>query len=78
MTATTNRSAVLVRFGETVRERRKFLGMTQMELGALTKFHRNYIASLERGVGNVTILNLIQLAAGLRLSPSALLRKSGL
>ena len=72
------RIAVLAEFGETVRKRRKDLGMTQLELGAITKFHRNYIASVERGEGNVTILNLIQLAEGLNLTPSTLLKRSGL
>jgi transcriptional regulator with XRE-family HTH domain len=65
--------AFLRALGDRVRDRRTDLKLTQQELGDRCRLHRTFIGSVERGERNVSVLNLRQIAAALRLSPADLL-----
>jgi transcriptional regulator with XRE-family HTH domain len=60
-------------FGENVRKRRRKLGLSQEELADRAELHRTYIGSIERGERNVSLENIVRLAAALEVKPAALL-----
>jgi transcriptional regulator with XRE-family HTH domain len=60
--------------GDRVRARRKALGLSQEKLGEVCGLHRTYIGQVERGEVNVTIGNLVALAAGLRVDAGELVQ----
>jgi transcriptional regulator with XRE-family HTH domain len=64
-------------FGQRVRTARKRLGMTQQQLGKLSRMDRTYIGGIERGERNITLLNVLRLARALRVKPAALLDDLG-
>ncbi len=49
-------------FGESIRERRKQLGITQPHLAELAKISTNTLYKLERGQGNPSLILLSKLA----------------
>lgn len=53
-------------YGKKVRERRKSIKMTQIELAEITKLHNAYISSLEKGERNVSIINMVKIAKALK------------
>ena len=65
--------AFLRDLGDRVRDRRTELKLTQQELGDRCGLHRTFIGSVERGERNLSILNLRQLAAALRVPLAELL-----
>ena len=65
-------SALIVRLGDNVRQRRKAQKMTQAELAQRADLHRTYVADVERGGRNVSIGNVAKLARALRVSVSDL------
>ena len=56
------RDPYLVLLGERVRGLRAIRGMTRKELARAAKVSERHLANLERGVGNVSILVLLQIA----------------
>jgi transcriptional regulator with XRE-family HTH domain len=52
--------------GTAVRKRRLALGLTQEELAERADLHWTYISGIERGVRNVSIVNLFHIAAALQ------------
>jgi transcriptional regulator with XRE-family HTH domain len=54
-------------FGGAVRETRARRGLSQEELGARARLHRNYVGAIERGEINPTLRVLYKLACGLEL-----------
>lgn len=52
----------LQKLGETIRQRRKQMKLSQEKLAEHCGFHRNYIGKVERGEQNLTIKNLIRIA----------------
>lgn len=68
-----DRNAVLEAFGETVRRRRRELGMSQEGLAEVTGLHRTYIGSVERGERNPTLTTLLSISLGLKQALPALL-----
>ena len=62
-------------FGQTIREFRNKRGMTLAELAKLAHIHPSYLADVERGERNLSLLNILKLAAGLRLHPGKLFVK---
>jgi transcriptional regulator with XRE-family HTH domain len=67
---------VLLRFGTSVRERRKHLGMSQEMLALAADLDRTYIGGVERGERNISLLNIARIAAALDTTASKLLASS--
>jgi transcriptional regulator with XRE-family HTH domain len=68
----------LVSIGETVRAIRAEQGISQEGLALIAELDRSYMGGIERGEHNLTVINLIKVAQALGLSPSELLKNSGL
>lgn len=68
----------LGRIGSAIRSRRKELGISQEALADAAGLDRAHMGKIERGERNVTVLNLIRIAAALNDQPSDLLRASNL
>ena len=62
-----------MKFGEIIRKLRLRRGMSQESLAELAELHRNYIGGIERGERNVSLKNILKLAAALRVKPGKLL-----
>jgi XRE family aerobic/anaerobic benzoate catabolism transcriptional regulator len=62
--------------GERVRKRREALGLTQRQLAVRAELSLRFLAQLEAGEGNISLLRFAQLARALGLSASALLREA--
>src|SRR5512132_3558701 len=65
--------SALEAMGQRVRELRTGLGMTRKELAAASAVSERYVAEVELGRGNVSVLILRQLAQALGVSPALLL-----
>ena len=63
---------LLVRLGDRIRKLRKERGWTQVEMAEKIGIDRSFLADVERGKRNVSILNLDLMAKGLRVSLSQL------
>jgi transcriptional regulator with XRE-family HTH domain len=58
--------------GENVRKLRKQAGLSQERLSELSDLHPSSIGRLERGILNITLDTLEQIARALKTSPSVL------
>jgi transcriptional regulator with XRE-family HTH domain len=63
---------LLVRLGDRIRRLRKKRGWTQVEMAEKVGIDRSFLADVERGKRNVSILNLDLMAKGLKVSLSQL------
>lgn len=63
------KNKILIAFGQAVKERRLELGLSQEAFAEKAQLHRTYIGGIERGKRNVALLNMIQIAQALELSP---------
>ena len=63
---------LLTQFGTRVRTARAGTGLSQEALAEACGLHRTYVGSVERGERNVGLLNLLSLAAALRVDPAHL------
>jgi transcriptional regulator with XRE-family HTH domain len=59
-------------FGQTIRDLRH---KHEMTLAKLARIHPSYLADVERGERNLSLLNILKLAAALRVHPSKLFLK---
>ena len=66
-------ATVIKRFGAAVQKIRYGLGISQEELAERADLHRTYIADIERGARNPTLLTIKKLAKGLGISAADLL-----
>ena len=66
-------SKLLIAFGNAVRSTRKANSLTQQELADRASLHRTYIADIERGRRNVSLVNITALARALETTTSKLL-----
>lgn len=64
----------LVRVGERVRSWRNGRGMTRKELAAAAGVSERHLANLELGVGNASVLILLQVASALKCTPADFLQ----
>jgi len=64
---------LLIRLGDRIRKLRRRRGWTQVVLAEKVGLDRSFIADVERGKRNISILNLDLIAKGLKLSLSRLL-----
>jgi XRE family aerobic/anaerobic benzoate catabolism transcriptional regulator len=62
--------------GERVRKRREALGLTQRQLAARAELSLRFLAQLEAGQGNISLLRFAQLARALGMQASALLHEA--
>jgi len=63
----------LQQFGKHLQYLRKVQGLSQEELAERSGLHRTYIGGIERGERNVALLNILRIAAALKLSPAQLM-----
>jgi transcriptional regulator with XRE-family HTH domain len=63
---------LLVRLGDRIRRLRKKRGWTQVVMAEKVGIDRSFLADVERGKRNVSILNLESMAHGLKVSLSQL------
>jgi transcriptional regulator with XRE-family HTH domain len=61
-------------FGERVRARRHELGESQEQLADASGLHWTFVGQVERGRRNVSLHNILKLAAGLQIDPAELIR----
>lgn len=69
-----DKSKILVKFGERVRESRMEKGISQEKLAHLADVHRTYIGMIERAEKNITLINIEKIANALDLSINELLK----
>jgi transcriptional regulator with XRE-family HTH domain len=60
-----NNSAILIKFGEKVREIRTQKGLSQEQLAHIANVHRTYIGMIERAEKNITLINIEKIANAL-------------
>jgi len=65
---------IIVNFGQNVLRRRLAKGMTQEGLAAKAGLHRSYIADIERGERNPSIISIARIAKALKVSMSLLMK----
>jgi transcriptional regulator with XRE-family HTH domain len=68
-----NGDLVKLQFGERLRNLRKERQLSQEDFAELTQLHRTYIGGIERGERNVSLINIVQIARALEITPSQLL-----
>jgi transcriptional regulator with XRE-family HTH domain len=59
---------IRIRFGRVIRRLREEQHITQEEAAERSGLHRTYYSGIERGVRNVSLVNIDRLAKGLRVS----------
>lgn len=64
---------LLVSLGNRIRKLRKKRGWTQVEMAEKVGLDRSFLADVERGKRNISILNLELIADGLKISLAQLL-----
>lgn len=74
----TDKDQLLALLGAAIRARRKVLKLSQEALADHAGIDRSHMGKIERGERNVTMLNLVKLAAALLCRPSDLLLDAGL
>ncbi len=62
-------------FGRAVRKLRVAKGLSQERLAELAGIHRTYVGDVERGVRNVSLINMSKIAAALDVALSQLVRE---
>ncbi len=62
-----------VAFGAKVRDLRKEMGLTQEKFAYKVKLHPTYVAGIEAGLRNPTLMTIHKLAKGLKVTPAELL-----
>lgn len=60
------------KFGNRVRELRSTKGMTQEDLASLSGLSRQYIGDVERGIRNISLINIEKIAMALKIPVSEL------
>lgn len=69
---------VLSTFGRRVRDAREELGISQEKLAELMNLHRTYVGEIERGLRNVSLVNIARLAYALKVDAGELVAGSKL
>lgn len=69
----TQAKAIADAFGTAIREKRHALDLSQEELASRCRLHRTYLADVERGERNPSLVSIVRIASGLGVPPSALM-----
>lgn len=69
------KQVILLNFGQRVRELRAAKGLSQEAFAALCGLDRTYISGIERGVRNLSLINIHALAKALEISVSELMQE---
>lgn len=64
-------------FGDRVRTERQRLGISQETLAQLSDLHWTFVGQVERGTRNLSLHNIVKLAAGLDVDPAVLVAGIG-
>ena len=62
-------------FGARARARRQELGKSQEQLAEASGLHWTFVGQVERGRRNLSLANILKLAAGLQMDPEDLVRR---
>jgi transcriptional regulator with XRE-family HTH domain len=57
---------IRIRFGRAIRRIREEQGITQEEAADRCSLHRTYYSGIERGIRNVSLVNIEKIAKGLK------------
>jgi transcriptional regulator with XRE-family HTH domain len=68
----------LVRLGQAVRKARKAAGLSQEALADAAEIDRSHMGKIERGERNVSVLNILKIAAALDCPASAIFIDAGM
>jgi transcriptional regulator with XRE-family HTH domain len=68
------KNAILIKFGENVRETRRSKGLSQEQLSFKADLHRTYIGMIERAEKNITLSNIEKIATALEVNIIELLK----
>ena len=68
----------LVQLGDALRAKREGLGITQYELARRCGMHRTFVAGVERGERNVSVLTLLKITAALECTAQDTFKKAKL
>ena len=68
----------LVRLGQAVRKARKAAGLSQEALADAAEIDRSHMGKIERGERNVSVLNILKIAAALNCPASAIFIDAGM
>lgn len=68
---------ILQALGSAIREQRRRAGLSQEALAHDANLDRSHMGKIERGERNVTLVNLLRIAAALNVRPSILLSQAG-
>lgn len=74
----TDADAALEKIGNAVRELRREQSISQETLADSASIDRSHLGRIERGERNITLLNLLKIAAALKVSVSELLARAGI
>jgi transcriptional regulator with XRE-family HTH domain len=66
---------IRIRFGRSIRRIREAQGINQEEAAERCALHRTYYSGVERGVRNVSLVNIEKIASGLKTSLPELFRR---
>lgn len=69
-----NTSAILIKFGNRVRELRIKKGLSQEQLAHIANVHRTYIGMIERAEKNITLVNIEKIAKALEININELIQ----
>lgn len=67
-------NSILNAFGARIKSIRLERGLSQEQLGLIAGLDRTYISGIERGLRNVSLINLERLALALNTEPADLLK----
>jgi transcriptional regulator with XRE-family HTH domain len=67
-------NSILKTFGSRIKSIRLEKGLSQEQLGLIAELDRTYISGIERGLRNVSLINLERLALALNVEPVELLK----
>jgi transcriptional regulator with XRE-family HTH domain len=68
--------SILKYFGNRIKTIRLEKGISQEQLGQLAELDRTYISGIERGLRNISLINIERLATALNVEPAELLKFS--